>query len=154
MSYFAKSFLKLLKGCFKRFCQKSRMPTLFAKSLPSLLGIYLFLTNQEKEASNSLASTLANLKSWQISPPPRVNMRALRDLASASPRRNGMREGPSPSFSPAREGGRSPPARAPVGLLSFSARVQVCHLLPPFLHPPLPMLHPARILAGLPRTSD
>ena len=38
LSYFAKSFAKLLEGCFKCFCQKSRIPTPFAKLLEMLLG--------------------------------------------------------------------------------------------------------------------
>jgi len=36
LPYFAKSFAKLLEECFKRFCQKSRMPTPFAKLLEML----------------------------------------------------------------------------------------------------------------------
>ena len=77
------------------------MPTYRAS--PRVGHLYLssifFLANQEKIASNSLASNLTNLETWQISPPPRANIRALGDLASASLRRNGAREGRSPSFS-------------------------------------------------------
>ena len=36
LPYFAKSFAKLLEGCFKCFCQKLRMPTPFAKLLEML----------------------------------------------------------------------------------------------------------------------
>ena len=63
------------------------VPSSISKSLPSLLGIYLFLANQEKEASNSLASTLANLGTWQISPPPCANIRAREGLGIAVSRR-------------------------------------------------------------------
>ena len=39
LPYFAKSFAKLLEGCFKDCCQKSRMPTPFAKLLEMLVQL-------------------------------------------------------------------------------------------------------------------
>ena len=61
---------------------------------------------KKKKASNSLASNLASLGTWQISPPPRANIRAREGLGIAvSTRLRDSRRARSPSvsFSHARE---------------------------------------------------
>jgi len=96
-----------------------------SKNLTSLFGIHSFLVN-EKKISNSFASNLTSLRSWQISPLHAQIYALGEDSASASRRTRNL----SISFSPVREARQSPPARAkkPVDLL--------------LLTPPLPRARP------------
>ena len=74
------------------------------KSWSSLFGIIFFLANQEKTDPNSLASNLASLETWQISPPPRANIRAREGLSIAVSRRlRDSRRARSPSVFLARQ---------------------------------------------------